>query len=108
MSLGRNSPASARAPWDKPRAFPESLRPTFTLSGFILKSAGAGFIGITLKIAWPEAEVTLLESSHRKFLFLNWASAQLKTRGLHAVLGRAPQALHGRTFDAVIIRAVTS
>src|SRR5437879_2106980 len=45
--------------------------------------AGAGFIGITLKIAWPEAEVTLLESSQKKFRFLNWAAAQLKTQGLH-------------------------
>jgi len=52
--------------------------------------------------------VTLLESSQRKFRFLNWASAKIKARGLHAVLGRAPQALHGRTFDAVIVRAVTS
>ena len=71
--------------------------------------AGAGFIGITLKIAWPEAEVTLLESSERKFRFLNWASAKLETPGLHVILGRAPSALlDGKLFDAVLVRALAS
>lgn len=68
--------------------------------------AGAGFIGITIKIAWLEADVTVLESSYRKFGFLNWACAETKLRGLHALLGRAPQALGGRIFDAAIVRAV--
>lgn len=68
--------------------------------------AGAGFIGVALKIAWPEVEVTLLESSQRKFRFLNWAAARLEVPRLRVVLGSAPRALQGKTFDAVIVRAV--
>lgn len=68
--------------------------------------AGAGFIGITLKIAWPDLEMTLLEASRRKFQFLSNACARLKTPNLHVILGRAPEALHGKDFDAVIVRAV--
>src|SRR5262249_51533193 len=49
---------------------------------------------------------TVLESSYRKFGFLNMACARTQLRGLHALLGRAPQALGGRIFDAVLVRAV--
>ncbi len=34
--------------------------------------AGAGFIGITLAIALPQAEVTLIESIEKRCSFMNW------------------------------------
>src|SRR5206468_4315041 len=38
--------------------------------------SGGGFIGMAVKIAWPEAEVTLMEALDRKFKFLNLAAAR--------------------------------
>ena len=67
--------------------------------------AGAGFTGFGMKIAWPEADVTLMESSYRKFCFLNLASANLGLRGLHVVQERAGQNTPGG-YDAVLARAV--
>ena len=51
--------------------------------------AGGGFIGFALKIAWPEAEVTLMEAVERKYRFLNAASSSLGLKGLRPVLRRA-------------------
>ena len=67
--------------------------------------AGAGFVGVTLKIAWPDLSVTLMESSEKKFRFLNWEAARLNLKGLSVVLGRAPLP-RGPLFDAVLARAV--
>lgn len=82
--------------------------------------AGAGFIGICLKIAWPDAAVTLLESSYRKVCFLNWAAARIGFRDLRVLHGRArggrihPLGPGGgkkggdveADFDAVVARAL--
>lgn len=72
--------------------------------------AGGGFVGIALKIAWPEAEVTLMESVERKFRFLSGAAAKLGLPGLRAVRRRAgdgaPLASYERGFDAVVERAL--
>ncbi|HAH07252.1 MAG TPA: 16S rRNA (guanine(527)-N(7))-methyltransferase RsmG [Elusimicrobia bacterium] len=65
--------------------------------------AGGGFVGICLKIAWPEADVTLIESAGRKFKFLSWACARLGVVGLHVLQERAGTQ---RGFDAVLARAV--
>jgi len=64
--------------------------------------AGAGFIGMGLKIAWPGADVTLLESSYRKFRFLNYAAARLGVTGLHVIWRTKVPG----TFEAVLARAV--
>jgi 16S rRNA (guanine527-N7)-methyltransferase len=70
--------------------------------------AGAGFIGISLKVAWPEARVTLAEASYRKYCFLNWSSARLGLKGLRILqermrdCGTAP----GGDFDAALARAL--
>lgn len=72
--------------------------------------SGAGFIGICLKLAWKEAQVTLMESALRKFRFLNAECARLKTtalRPLHRTAGDGrPSPAADRDFDAVIERAV--
>jgi 16S rRNA (guanine527-N7)-methyltransferase len=61
------------------------------------------------KIAWPEAEVTLLESSERKYRFLNLAAARTGLKGLRVLKKRAGHdRLAGREagFDAVLARAL--
>ena len=71
--------------------------------------AGGGFIGITLKIAWLEAEVTLMESVERKFRFLNAAAARLNLPGLRPLQRRAggpPRSSYETGFDAVVERAL--
>jgi len=72
--------------------------------------AGGGFIGITLKIAWLEAEVTLMESVERKFRFLNAAAARLNLPGLRPLKRRAggggPRSSYETGFDAVVERAL--
>jgi 16S rRNA (guanine527-N7)-methyltransferase len=51
--------------------------------------AGAGFIGIVLKLVWPEADVTLMESVERKYRFLNAAATRTGLKGLRVRNRRA-------------------
>lgn len=83
---------------------------------------GGGFVGIALKIALPNARVTLLESVYRKVGFLNWTTARLKLGGIEVRHGRAmpdagawqplgPSGAQGTPqtptpFDAVLARAL--
>ena len=72
--------------------------------------AGGGFIGICLKIAWPEAEVSLMEAVERKYRFLNAATAKLGLAGLRPLLRRAGEgptrSAYEMGFDAVVERAL--
>lgn len=72
--------------------------------------AGGGFIGICLKIAWPSAEVSLMEAVERKYKFLNSAVTALKMPGLRPLWKRAgdgkPRTSYDSNFDAVIERAL--
>ena len=72
--------------------------------------SGGGFIGIALKLAWPEPQVTLMESVERKFRFLNKETARLGLPGLRAVKARAgdgrPRSSYETGFDAVVERAL--
>lgn len=71
--------------------------------------AGAGFIGISLKIAWPEAQVTLMEAAKRKYDFLNLAASRLGLAGLRVVrksAGKERPSVHEAGFDAVVERAL--
>jgi len=72
--------------------------------------SGAGFIGITLKLAWPEAEVTLMESVERKYRFLNAAATRTGLKGLRVLNRRAGSGAaltaYERGQDCVIARAL--
>ncbi len=71
--------------------------------------AGAGFIGIAIKIAWPEAQVTLMEPAQRRYAFLNLAAARLGLGGLRLLrksAGRDPLGPREAGFDAVVERAL--
>ena len=62
------------------------LRPLLAPAPKILDlGAGAGFIGIALKLVWPEAEVTLMESVERKYRFLNAAATRTGLKGLRVL-----------------------
>lgn len=67
--------------------------------------AGAGFTGFGVKLAWPEADVTLMESSYRKYCFLNMASANMGLPGLTVLQERAGADTRGG-YDAVVARAL--
>jgi 16S rRNA (guanine527-N7)-methyltransferase len=72
--------------------------------------SGAGFIGIVLKIVWPEAQVTLMESVERKYRFLNAAATRTGLKGLRVLNRRAGSGAaltaYERDQDAVIERAL--
>lgn len=63
--------------------------------------SGGGFIGIAIKAAWPEADVTLCEKVDRKFRFLNAEAVRLGLPGL-----RVSKAVKPGSFDAVVARAL--
>ena len=73
---------------------------------------GAGFPGLALKIAYPNLQVTLLDSLNKRINFLNEVITQLGLTGVETVHGRAedfakPDKLRGR-FDLCVSRAVAN
>ena len=73
---------------------------------------GAGFPGIPLKIAFPELEITLLDSLGKRVKFLNEVIDQLGLSGISAIHGRAedyakPDKLREH-FDVCVSRAVAN
>ena len=74
--------------------------------------AGAGFPGIPLKIAFPNIQLTLLEATGKKTIFLAEIAAALGLTGVIVLNARAEeaarQAEHREQYDTVISRAVAS
>lgn len=71
--------------------------------------SGAGFPGIPLKIVSPSLEVTLLDSSHKKVMFMRELVRSLGLERISAVWGRAEavgNSIERSSFDRVISRAV--
>jgi len=71
--------------------------------------AGAGFVGLCLKMAWPECRVTLLESSRRKHAFLDWMVSLLGLGDARALWGRAEEKKTlspGAEYDVAVERAL--
>ncbi|MBR1861425.1 MAG: 16S rRNA (guanine(527)-N(7))-methyltransferase RsmG [Lachnospiraceae bacterium] len=73
---------------------------------------GAGFPGIPLKIAFPELEVTLLDSLNKRVGFLSEVIGKLGLKGITALHGRAEDfAKKGQlreSFDLCVSRAVAN
>ena len=87
------------------------LRPLLPPSPRILDlGSGAGFIGIVLKLVWPEAQVTLMESVERKYRFLNAAATNTGLKGLRVLNRRAGSGAaltaYELNHDVVIERAL--
>ena len=88
-----------------------ALRPLLPAAPRLLDlGSGAGFIGIVLKIAWPEAQVTLMESVERKYRFLTAAATRTGLKGLRVLNRRAGSGAALTSYelghDAVIERAL--
>ena len=71
---------------------------------------GAGFPGMVLKIAFPELEVTLLDSNNKKINFLQELSNKLELKKVNFFHGRAEDFCikNRESFDIVTARAVTN
>ena len=71
---------------------------------------GAGFPGLPLKIAFPELEVTLMDSLNKRIVFLQEVIDALGLTGITAVHGRAEEAAakteYREKFDFCVSRAV--
>lgn len=74
--------------------------------------SGAGFPGMVLKIARPELDVTLMDSTGKKVGFLDHVIAELGLRHARAIQSRAEDAArlahHRERYDIVTARAVAS
>lgn len=71
--------------------------------------AGAGFPGLALAVALPDAEVALVESQRRKCEFLTRICAQAGIENARPVLARAEEWQEGRLAnDAVVVRALAA
>jgi 16S rRNA (guanine527-N7)-methyltransferase len=94
--------------------FLDSLTITMVLSDAPAKvvdvGTGAGLPGIALKIACPNIELTLIDSTQKKALFLDHIVAALGLEGVSVVTGRAEElaydARYRERFDAVLARGV--
>lgn len=73
---------------------------------------GAGFPGLVLKIAFPELQVTLLDSLNKRIQFLDAVIGRLNLSGVETVHGRAEDfAKPGKlreSFDLCVSRAVAN
>lgn len=71
--------------------------------------SGAGFPGIPLAIAFPDSHITLVESSHKKSLFLEEVSEKLSLSNVTVICARAEELIAQReSFDLAVSRAVAS
>ena len=73
---------------------------------------GAGFPGLVLKIAFPDLQVTLLDSLNKRINFLNEVIAALGLTGVETIHGRAEDfAKPGKCrekYDLCVSRAVAN
>lgn len=73
---------------------------------------GAGFPGIPLKIAYPDLQITLLDSLNKRIKFLNTVAEELGLEGTETIHGRAEDYGSNRdyreTFDFCVSRAVAN
>ncbi len=71
---------------------------------------GAGFPGLVLKIFYPHLEITLLDSNHKKIMFLNTVIKELNLTNITCLNIRAENLPNNyrESFDIVTSRAVST
>lgn len=73
---------------------------------------GAGFPGIPIKIAFPDTEVTLMDSLNKRIIFLQEVIDSLGLEKIEAIHGRAEdfakKGMLRETFDICVSRAVAN
>lgn len=81
-------------------------------SSVIDVGTGAGFPGLALKIAFPEMELTLLDSLNKRIHFLDAVIERLELSGIETLHGRAEdyarQDTYREQFDLCVSRAVAN
>ncbi|AVX32301.1 16S rRNA m(7)G-527 methyltransferase [Carboxydocella thermautotrophica] len=73
---------------------------------------GAGFPGLALKIAYPELQVTLLDSLQKRTIFLQTVIDELGLKGIEVIHGRAEEVARQKgqreKYDLAVSRAVAA
>ncbi len=73
---------------------------------------GAGFPGLALKIAYPDLQVTLLDSLNKRISFLDAVIEELELENIFTIHGRAEdyakQEKYREQFDLCVSRAVAN
>ncbi len=73
---------------------------------------GAGFPGIPLKIAFPEIEITLVDSLNKRIHFIDEVIEELGLTSIHAIHARAEELARNQDyrekFDLCVSRAVAN
>lgn len=82
-----------------------AVAPHVTAHTILDVGSGAGLPGIPLALALPQANVTLLESSHKKAAFLQQARIELKLDNVAVACERVETWQPGGKFEMVISRA---
>jgi 16S rRNA (guanine527-N7)-methyltransferase len=71
---------------------------------------GAGFPGLVLKLVWPKAQLTLVESVHKKADFCRYMAERLNLEGVIILPERAEEVgqdpAHRHSYDLAVARAV--
>ena len=93
--------------------FPTTLPPQDAVFRLVDVGTGAGFPGIPLKIAFPNAEFVLADSLNKRVSYLNKAIETLDLTGVLAIAARAEDlgksgSVSRETFDFCVSRAVAS
>ena len=68
--------------------------------------SGAGFPGIPLAIAFPDAKISLVEATGKKVIFLNAVIAELKLQNVVVLQTRAEDLKKRESFDVVTARGL--
>lgn len=68
--------------------------------------SGAGYIGISIKIALANCSVSLVESLQRRCMFLEWVIFKLGLKNINVANVRAGQGADGGPFDFTTERAM--
>ena len=63
--------------------------------------AGCGYIGMTLAVALPHAQITLVESIEKRCKFMNWAAMQAAISNVYVKQARLGQGKSGGNFYGV-------
>lgn len=86
----------------------DSLSVVLHLNGkrFLDAGSGAGFPGIPLAVAKPDAQFDLLDSNHKKCAFLRQAIVELGLKNARAVCARVEAWQPAGRFDCIVSRAL--
>lgn len=81
---------------------------TFFASKVLDLGTGAGFPGMPLAMAEPNASVTLIDGTKKRIDFVEECAQELGLKNVHAEWGRAEEWLARNKVDTIVMRAISS